>query len=70
MLQQGLVLLIAGMGIAVSFLALLAIVTSFMGKVAPRWKLFPEPAPKKPAAKPATDDTAIAIAIAVANSRR
>ena len=58
------------MGIAISFLALLAIVTSLMGKVAPRWKLFPEPAPKKPAAKPATDDTAIAIAIAVANSRR
>lgn len=70
MLQQGLVLLIAGMGIAVSFLTLLAIVTSLMGKVAPRWKLFPEPAPKTPAAKPAADDTAIAIAIAVANSRR
>lgn len=70
MLQQGLVLLVAGMGIAVSFLTLLSIVTALMGKVAPRWNLFPEPAPKKSVAKPASDDTAIAIAIAVANNRR
>ena len=69
MLQQGLVLLVAGMGIAVGFLTLLSIVTALMGKVAPRWNLVPEPAPKAPAAKPATDDTAIAIAIAVANNR-
>lgn len=70
MLQQGLVLLVAGMGIAVGFLALLAVVTAIMGKVAPRWKLFAEPAPKQAAPKAAADDTAIAIAIAVANSRR
>lgn len=69
MFQQGLVLLIAGMGIAVGFLALLSIVTTLMGKVAPRLKLFPEPAPKKTAAKPMADDTAIAIAIAVAKNR-
>lgn len=70
MLQQGLVLLIAGMGIAVSFLALLAIITALMGKLAPHLKLFPEAAPKQPAKPVASDDTAVAIAIAVANSRR
>lgn len=70
MLQQGLVLLVAGMGIAVGFLTLLSIVTALMGKIAPRLNLFPEPVAKRPAAKPASDDTAVAIAIAVANSRR
>lgn len=70
MLQQGLVLLVAGMGIAVGFLALLSFVTGLMGKIAPRLNLFPEPVQKKPVAKPASDDTAIAIAIAVANNRR
>lgn len=69
MLQQGLVLIVAGMGIAIGFLALLSYVTTLMGKVAPRWNLFPEPVAKKPAAKPATDDAAVAIAIAVAKNR-
>lgn len=68
MLQQGLVLLIAGMGIAVSFLSLLAVVTRLMGLVAPKLNLFPEPAPKK-APAPAADDAAIAVAIAVASQR-
>ena len=54
MLQQGLVLLVAGMGIAVGFLTLLSIVTALMGKIAPRLNLFPEPVAKR----------------AVANSRR
>mgnify|MGYP002521022895 FL=1 len=66
MLQQGLVLLCAGMGIAIGFLSLLAIVTIAMGKLAPRLNLFPEPAPKKPTT-PVADDAAIAVAIAVAN---
>ena len=68
MLQLGLVLLCAGMGIAVGFLSLLAVVTIMMGKYAPRLNLFPEPAPKKPAA-PVADDAAIAVAIAVASQR-
>ena len=68
MLQQGLVLLCAGMGIAVGFLSLLAVVTIVMGKYAPRLNLFPEPAPKK-APAPASDDAAIAVAIAAASQR-
>ncbi|MGN0891221.1 MAG: OadG family transporter subunit [Candidatus Spyradenecus sp.] len=70
MLQQGLVLLCAGMGIAVGFLSLLAVVTITMGKYAPRLNLFPESAPKKAAAPAASaDDAAIAVAIAVASQR-
>ena len=69
MLQQGLVLLCAGMGIAVGFLSLLAVVTITMGKYAPRLNLFPESAPKKAAPAPASDDAAIAVAIAVASQR-
>lgn len=70
MLQQGLVLLVAGMGIAVCFLALLAAVTVVMGKLVPYINVFPDPAPKKPAAKPApAADEAVAVAIAVASKR-
>lgn len=69
MLQQGLVLLIAGMGIAVTFLTVLACATVLLGKIAPRLKLFEEANAPKPAAPAASDDTAIAIAIAVAQSR-
>ncbi len=70
MLQQGLVLLIAGMGIAVSFLLLLSIVTTLMGKLAPKLNLYPAAAPKKAAAPaPAAGDDAIAVAIAVALKR-
>lgn len=70
MLQQGLVLLCAGMGIAVGFLSLLAVVTITMGKYAPRLNLFPESAPKKAAAPAVSaDDAAIAVAIAVASQR-
>ena len=69
MLQQGMVLLAAGMGIAVSFLALLALITSILGKLSPYIRLFPEPAPKKVAAPAPAADEAIAIAIAVANNR-
>lgn len=68
MLQQGMVLLCAGMGIAVGFLSLLAIVTVLMGKFAAKVNFFPEPTPKK-APAPAADDAAIAVAIAVASQR-
>ena len=68
MLQQGLVLLVAGMGIAIGFLWLLAVVTTGMGKIAGKLNLFPEPAPKKPVA-PAQDDAAVAVAIAAAERR-
>ncbi len=69
MLQQGLVLLVAGMGIAVGFLLLLSIVTQLMGKLAPRLNLYPVPAPKKVAPAPAAEDEAVAVAIAVASNR-
>ncbi len=69
MLQQGLVLLVAGMGIAVSFLLLLSIVTTLMGKIAPKLNLYPAAAPKKPAAPAPAADEAVAVAIAVAAQR-
>ncbi len=69
MLQQGLVLLVAGMGIAVGFLLLLAIMTQLMGKLAPRLNLYPAAAPKKAPVAPAAEDEAIAVAIAVAANR-
>lgn len=67
MLQQGLVLLIAGMGIAIGFLALLATVTTILGKIAPRFEKAPTAKPATPT--PAADDVALAIAIAVADRR-
>ncbi len=70
MLQQGLVLLVAGMGIAVSFLCLLALVTIGMGKLVPYINVLPDPEPKSKApAAPAKSDEAIAVAIAVASKR-
>lgn len=72
LIKQGLVLLVAGMGIVFFFLALLVIVTWGASKVIPRFAyLLPDEAPKKkpaPAAK-ATDDTEIALAIAIARAR-
>ncbi len=69
MLQQGLVLLISGMGIAIVFLALLACITVLLGKIAPRFKAMEEAATAKKPTPSASDDTAIAIAIAVAQNR-
>lgn len=71
MLQQGLVLLVAGMGIAIGFLFVLSIVTMAMSKLVPYINVLPDPEPKK-GAKPqavGADDAAIAVAIAVANQR-
>jgi oxaloacetate decarboxylase gamma subunit len=72
LIKQGVVLLIAGMGIVFCFLAILVMVTTGASKVIPRFAyLLPEEAPKKkPApAKAAGDDAAIALAIAVARAR-
>ena len=65
-LGQGIVLMIAGMGIVYVFLTLLIYVTkSTMGFVAKFDSLLPQEAPKKkPAAKAANDDENIALAIA------
>ena len=67
-LLQGLVLMIAGMGIVYFFLSLLIFVTKFtMGGVAKFDALLPDAAPKKPAAKAvASDDANVALALAVA----
>ena len=67
-LGQGIVLMIAGMGIVYVFLTLLIYVTKgTMGFVAKFDSLLPQEAPKKkPAAKAANDDENVALAIAVA----
>ena len=65
-LGQGLVLMIAGMGIVYIFLSLLIVVTKFSMKGIGRFdSIFPQEAPKK---KPAAgdDDANVALAIAVA----
>ncbi len=72
MLSQGLVLLVAGMVIVMAFLLFLIIVMNLLAKIAPSINhILPDPQPKavkKPAAT-VSDDTAVAIAIAVARSR-
>ncbi len=72
MIQQGLVLLVAGMGIAILFLFVLSVVTTLMSKLVPYINVLPDPEPKKPAPKVAAgnDDAAIAAAIAIASNRR
>ena len=67
-LGQGIVLMIAGMGIVYVFLTLLIYVTkSTMGFVSKFDSILPQDAPKKkPAPKAANDDENIALAIAVA----
>ena len=67
-LGQGLVLMIAGMGIVYIFLTLLIGVTNVsMKAISPFDRLLPQDAPKKkPAPKAANDEENIALAIAVA----
>lgn len=70
-LGQGLVLMLAGMGIVFSFLVTLIIVTKIsMGLLSRFDGILPEAAPKKAAAKPkaggGAEDENIALAIAVA----
>ena len=73
LLEQGLVLLVSGMGIVFIFLAILVLVTTGAAKVIPKFNyILPDEAPKKkpaPAAKSTDDDLAIALAIAVARAR-
>jgi len=68
-LGQGVVLMIAGMGIVYFFLMVLVLVTNITIKPLARFNsLFPEEAPKKAPAKKAAgnDDENVALAIAVA----
>ena len=72
-LMQGLVLLIAGMGIVFAFLAVLVFVMTATSKVIPKLNhILPDEQPKKRPAKSSVshDDTAIAIAIAAAAAQR
>ncbi len=71
LLQQGLVLLISGMGIVYIFLMVLVVVTNVASKIVPKFNhILPDEAPKKkPAPAAASDDAAIALAIAVARAR-
>ena len=69
MIGQGVVLMLAGMGIVYVFLSVLIIVTKFsMGGISRFDSILPQDAPKKKpaAAKAADDDANIALAIAVA----
>lgn len=67
-LLQGLVLMLAGMGIVFAFLAVLIVMTSTSMKGIARFDhILPQDAPKKkPAASAPNDDENIALAIAVA----
>ena len=69
MIAQGLVLMLAGMGVVFAFLTLLIFVTLGSMKFIRRFdSILPQDAPKKkaPAAKAGGDDADIALAIAVA----
>ena len=67
-LGQGLVLMIAGMGIVYVFLSILIVITKVSMKgIACFDSILPQDAPKKkPAARAANDDENVALAIAVA----
>ena len=67
-IYQGFVLMLAGMGIVYCFLSALIVVTLVSMKGIARFdSIFPKETPKKaPAAKAASDDADIALAIAVA----
>ena len=67
-LGQGLVLMIAGMGIVYIFLSVLIVITKVSMKgIAHFDSILPQEAPKKkPAAAAGNDDANIALAIAVA----
>lgn len=68
MIGQGVVLMLAGMGIVYLFLTVLIFVTKFSMKGIARFdSILPQDAPKKAPAKAASNDDAnIALAIAVA----
>ena len=68
MIGQGLVLMLAGMGIVYAFLTILIVVTRVsMAGIARFDSILPSEAPKKrPAPAAADDDANVALAIAVA----
>ena len=67
MIGQGLVLMLAGMGIVYAFLIFLIIVTKGSMRCIARFdSILPQDAPKKKPAAAANDDANIALAIAVA----
>jgi sodium pump decarboxylase gamma subunit len=68
---QGLVLMLAGMGIVYLFLCTLIVVTKSACSFVARFShILPDESPKKAPAKAApSDDSAIALAIAIARSR-
>ncbi len=71
-LSQGLVMLIAGMGIVFSFLVVLVFVMALSAKIIPRFNhILPDPEPRKKATRQASSssDAEIAVAIAVAVAR-
>jgi sodium pump decarboxylase gamma subunit len=66
-LGQGLVLMLAGMGIVFIFLAVLILTTNFSMKGIARFDhILPQDAPKKKPAPASNDDENVALAIAVA----
>ncbi len=69
MLIQGLLLLVAGMGIVLVFLLLLIFVVTMSARVIPRFNHFlPDVVSKQPVSDPAPN-VAIAVAIAAARQR-
>lgn len=66
-LAQGMVLLVAGMGIVFLFLILLVGVMSGSAKIIPRFNhILPDEAPKKRPAPAAAQDDGVMIAVAIA----
>ncbi len=66
-IAQGLVLMIAGMGIVFAFLVILILTTLVSMKGIARFdRILPQDAPKKKPAAASNDDENIALAIAVA----
>ena len=67
MISQGIVLMIAGMGIVYVFLSILIVVTKVSMKAIGNFdSILPQEAPKKKPAAATDDDANIALAIAVA----
>ena len=66
-LGQGLVLMVAGMGIVYLFLTVLIFVTKYSSAFVARFNgILPQEAPKKAPKPAANDDADVALAIAVA----